>query len=318
MNWAAKVLEIIDKEPVAMVSVLAIEGSTPREAGTRMVVTARQSFGTIGGGNLEFQCIDQARLALKRAPGTWRIQDYPLGVLLGQCCGGRVRVMIERLDPRDSDWLREATRREAFTLTTRLGGDGVQRTIGDAEAGPLSARGPAPVAGETLIERLGQSLTSVLMFGAGHVGIALARVLEGLPFRLHWYDDRTDVPAEVTVGDAATLYAEAASGEGVTLILTHDHALDYELTKAALCSKARFIGLIGSSTKRARFFSRLRKDGFDDAAIARITCPIGLSGITGKAPEVIAVAVAAQLLLFADKTRPSVEDIAHEYADPLA
>ena len=91
--------------------------------------------------------------------------------------------------------------------------------------------------------------------------------------------------------------AMAAAAPALVLILTHDHALDYELTKAALASPARFIGLIGSATKRARFMSRLGKDGFSEADLARVHCPVGLPGINGKAPEVIAVAVAAQLLM---------------------
>lgn len=323
MRWAAHALDLMPKEPVALVSLLAVEGSTPREAGTRMLVTARQSFGTIGGGNLEFQCIDQARLALKHPAGTWRIQDYPLGVLLGQCCGGRVRVMIEHLDPAQSAWLSQAAGREAFTLRTHLHAAGLRRVVTDEAAPPLTARGPLPSHSDVLTECIGRPLTPVLMFGAGHVGIAIARVLQGLPFHLRWLDDRTDVPEGVGIGDAKTLCAEAACGAGLTLILTHDHALDYELTKAALRSDARFIGLIGSATKRARFFSRLRKDGLSEDQIARVTCPIGLTGITGKAPEVIAVAVAAQLLHLTDRTRTDkprtpAEDTLHEQAAPLA
>lgn len=316
MNWAAKAIEWMGKEPVAMISLLAVEGSTPREAGTRMLVTAGAIYGTIGGGNLEFQCIDQARMALKHAPGTWRIQDYPLGILLGQCCGGRVRVMIEHLDPAETGWLTAIRDLDAFTLRSDLRADGVSRCL-TTEGANISARGPLPSEGNALIEHIGQPLTPLLMFGAGHVGIAIARVLKGLPFRLHWCDDRTDVPDGVIIGDAQALCAEAAVGKGLTLILTHDHALDYELTKAALGSRARFIGLIGSATKRARFFSRLRKDGICEDQIARIVCPIGLPGITGKAPEVIAVAVVAQLLQIIEKTRTPTEDI-HEQIAPLA
>lgn len=317
MNWVAKALDLLGREPLALISLLAVEGSTPREAGTRMLVTGKAIYGTIGGGNLEFQCIDQARLALKHKPGTWRIQDYPLGVLLGQCCGGRVRVMIEHLDPAEASWLEAVRGLNAFTLRSDLHTDGVRRHLCE-EAGDLSARGPLPVAGDHLIERLGEPLVPVLMFGAGHVGSAIARVLEGLPFHLRWCDDRTDVPQGVLIGDATTLCAEAEAGTGLILILTHDHALDYELTKAALRSRARFIGLIGSTTKRARFFSRLRKDGFAEDQIARITCPIGLPGITGKTPEVIAVAVAAQLLQITDKNRTLTEDTRHDQTLPVA
>jgi xanthine dehydrogenase accessory factor len=128
------------------------------------------------------------------------------------------------------------------------------------------------------------------MFGAGHVGRAIARLLPGLPFDLDWRDSRD--------GHAPDAMEEAArEATGLVLILTHDHALDYRLTAAALSGPARFIGLIGSATKRARFLSRLANDGLD---AARLTCPIGIAGISGKAPEVIAISVVAQLLLLAD------------------
>jgi xanthine dehydrogenase accessory factor len=301
-HWTTHVLERLKAgEPCALVSILAAEGSTPRDAGTRMVVTKSAIFGTIGGGNLEFQVIDQARHALKHPAGTWRVQDYPLGVLLGQCCGGRVRVLIEHLDPQASDWLEAVDGRSSFGLESTLLADGIRRRVVAAGAPPLSARGAIPVAGDILIETVGQMPVPLVMFGAGHVGVAIARVLKDLPFHLDWYDDRTDVPPEVAVLAADGLCAAAAANSGLTLILTHDHALDYELTRAALSSEASFIGLIGSNTKRQRFFSRLLKAGYGEADLARITCPIGIGGIAGKAPEIIAVAVAAQLLIEAQK-----------------
>ncbi|MBW8733060.1 MAG: xanthine dehydrogenase accessory protein XdhC [Asticcacaulis sp.] len=294
-SWATKAWEWIQAgEPCALIAILAAEGSTPREAGTRMVVTRSQICGTIGGGNLEFQVIDQARQALKHPAGTWRIQDYPLGVLLGQCCGGRVRVLIEHLDPVQSAWLEVVKDRPAFGLKSTLLSGGIGRDVVPVGALPLTARGPIPAEGDVLIE-------TVVMFGAGHVGLAIARVLKDLPFALAWYDDRSDVPAAVRVLAADDLCGAAAMNDGLTLILTHDHALDYELTRAALASKASFIGLIGSKTKRQRFFSRLTKAGYGEDDLKRIHCPIGIDGIDGKAPEIIAVSVAAQLLTEAQK-----------------
>jgi len=309
MMWARHALETLKAgEPCALVAILAAEGSTPREAGTRMVVTKDRIFGTIGGGNLEFQVIDQARHALKHPAGTWRIQDYPLGVLLGQCCGGRVRVLIEHLDARASDWLEAVAGRSVFGLKSVLLPDGIQREIVAPGAPPLTARGPVPAAGETLLETVGRALVPLVMFGAGHVGIAVAKLLETLPFALDWCDDRTDVPPQVRVLAAGELCAVAAANSGLTLILTHDHALDYELTRAALASRASFIGLIGSQTKRQRFFSRLVKAGYAEADIARIHCPIGIEGIGGKAPEIIAVSVAAQLLIEGQKVMAAVAE----------
>ncbi|WP_050808303.1 xanthine dehydrogenase accessory protein XdhC [Asticcacaulis biprosthecium] len=273
--------------PCALVSLLAVEGSAPREAGTRMVVTQDGLIGTIGGGNLEYQAIHQARAVLSHPPGTWRIQDYPLGPLLGQCCGGRVRLMVERLDPVRSQWLGKVNGHEVH-LETRLFDGHVERAEG--EAGAITARGAAPKVGDSFAETVGESRLPLLMFGAGHVGQAIAKLLPGLPLDLDWRDSREG-------HEPAAMEQAAREANGLVLILTHDHALDYRLTAAALRGSARFIGLIGSATKRARFLSRLSKDGFDAASLARLTCPIGIAGITGKAPEVIAVSVVAQLLM---------------------
>jgi xanthine dehydrogenase accessory factor len=135
------------------------------------------------------------------------------------------------------------------------------------------------------------------MFGAGHVGRAIAARAQGLPLHVAWHDSRPEAAetAGVVLADEAAMVAcagQAPEGSAV-VILTHDHALDYRLTAAALGGRARFVGLIGSRTKRARFLSRLAADGVD---AARLTCPIGLPGIHGKEPEVIAIATLAQLL----------------------
>jgi len=290
-DWVRRALDLIaEGKPVALVSVLAIEGSAPREAGARMVVTHEDSTGSIGGGNLEFQALIQARKALKSPPGDWRIQDYPLGPFLQQCCGGRVRLMIERLDADQSGWIEAAATPGRHRLETQLHEGRLQRRLVEAsDLAPIGARGPAPQTGERLLEVFGAPLAPLLLFGAGHVGRAIARVVEGLPFNLAWHDDREG-------SGRAEMAALARAAEGAVLIITHDHALDYDLAAAALAGPARFIGMIGSGTKRARFLRRLEGDGFDEAARARLICPIGLPGIKGKAPEVIAVAVAAQLL----------------------
>jgi len=295
-DWAGAALTALAAgEPCALVSILAVEGSTPREAGARMAVTAAHCIGTIGGGNLEFQAMAQARAALDHPPGAWRIQDYPLGPFLNQCCGGRVRLMVERLDPARADWLAAVHGKPAYAVETRLFADRVERTPVPRGALALPAKGPMPAAGDILVEAWGGPATPLLMFGAGHVGQAIARALDGLPFDLRWYDPRPDVAAPTASADEMTAMAAAATD--MVLVLTHDHALDYDLTTAALASPARFIGLIGSATKRARFFSRLTKEGIVEADLARIHCPVGLPGIAGKAPEIIAIAVAAQLLL---------------------
>ncbi|MFD2264914.1 xanthine dehydrogenase accessory protein XdhC [Lacibacterium aquatile] len=148
------------------------------------------------------------------------------------------------------------------------------------------------------------------LFGAGHVARALVGKLGDVPCRIDWYDPRAEefpasVPDHVAKHVTEKLEAGiAALAPGAfVLIMTHDHPLDLALTAAALKRPdLPFIGLIGSATKRARFQSRLRGMGFSDEDLSRIVCPIGLPGITGKQPGVIALAVAAQLLQAAEGT----------------
>lgn len=294
--WADWALERMEREPCALISLLGAEGSTPREAGTRMAVSAGGIFGTIGGGNLEFQAIEQARRILAHPPGSWRIQDYPLGPLLGQCCGGRARVLIEHLDAAQKPWLEAARESSGLSLRTALLEGALRRSLTEEPPSAPTARGPLPKPGAVLIERLGAPWTAVALFGAGHVGKALARLLVDLPFRLVWMDERPDSPPPALILPRAALIAAAQAAQGPVLILTHDHALDYELVRAALASPSRFVGLIGSQTKRARFLGRLRAEGVSEKDLERVVCPIGLPQVKGKAPEIVAISAAAQLL----------------------
>lgn len=311
--------------PAALVTVLATEGSAPRGPGARMLVTAGALAGTIGGGALEWRAAEQARAMLALPAGAWRVQDWPLGPLLGQCCGGRVRVLVERLG--DAAWLEGVERGErvdgelgdgiVHRRFLRQGGGPASARGADRAAaremanglGPLlrggtertSARGPLPSAGFAYVEPLDTPQRPLLLFGAGHVGRAIAALTPALPLALAWYDSRpeADAPGVVVDGEEALVAcARDARGEAAVLILTHDHALDYRLTAAALASPASFVGLIGSATKRARFVSRLAADRIDPA---RLTCPIGSPGIVGKEPAVIAIAAVAQLLALRDK-----------------
>lgn len=311
MTLAAAAVEALARGPAALVTVLATEGSAPRGAGTRMLVTAEALAGTIGGGALEWRAAAQARLMLAQPAGAWRVQDYPLGPLLGQCCGGRVRLLVERLAA--ADWLAALERGETIeaslgaTIERHPRGEGRTPASGGSQlgAGPrrgggcCEARGPLPTAGFTYTEPHDTPRRPLMLFGAGHVGRAIAALTPELPLSLAWFDSRPDADAPgVMVQDEAALVACAgeATDDAAVLILTHDHGLDYRLTAAALGSRAGFVGLIGSATKRARFVSRLRADGVDPA---RLTCPIGAAGIAGKQPAVIAIAAVAQLLALA-------------------
>lgn len=299
IDWVDWLREIATREPAALISLLACEGSAPRDAGTRMLVTAHGINGTIGGGQLEFRAVEQARAILDLPPGAWRIQDYPLGPLLGQCCGGRVRLLVEHVDPHLLGWLDDA--RAEQVLVTTLHVDRIERQVhADAMPAPLSARGDRPQSGARFVERLGVR-RPVYLFGAGHVGQAIVRHGAALPLCFAWFDTRPPfgaIDGVTPIADAAVEHCIAdAPEEAALLIMTHDHGLDYRLTAAALQrAPFAFVGLIGSATKRARFLARLTKDGVGTSAQARLTCPIGLPGVVGKEPDVIAIAVLAQLL----------------------
>lgn len=293
-DWAADACAALDRGATALVTVLATEGSAPRGPGARMVVVADGQRGSIGGGALEYQAIEQARALLGHPTGAWRVQDYPLGPLLGQCCGGRVRLLIEHLDPRAGQWIGADC-----SIVAQLHDDRIERSRDCATSvPPLVARGERPGAGAAFVEPIDVERLPVRMFGAGHVGRAIARRAGGLPLQFAWYDTRAEAavtPGVVLADEEAMVACAADAGDGeVVLILTHDHALDYRLTAAALRGGASFVGLIGSRTKRARFLARLDRDAID---ATRLTCPIGMPGIVGKEPDVIAIAVLAQLLV---------------------
>ena len=305
IDWLAWARDAAAQGPVTLVTVLATEGSAPRGAGTRMVVTADGARGTIGGGQLEFRALEQARAILGEPAGSWRVQDYPLGPLLGQCCGGRVRLLIERLDPERLGWIAEiggdgAGRGLISTLTAAR----VERHV-SADAVPvlLSARGDRPRDGTTFAEIVGQYHRPLYVFGAGHVGQAIVRHARHLPFRIAWFDTRPvfeSIDGVAIVPEAAISdCVEEAPDDAAILILTHDHALDYRLTRVALERAPAFVGLIGSATKKARFDARLSRDGVCEVQRAHLTSPIGIAGVTGKEPDVIAVATLAQLLQLA-------------------
>ena len=290
-DWTRQAREALSRGPAALVTILATEGSAPRRPGARMVVTETGFKGTIGGGKLEHLSMAQARSILALPPGSWRVQDYPLGPLLGQCCGGRVRLLIEHLDS-----VPEGEGPFEVTLSERV----ERRPLNGGAPDMIGARGPMPAPGALFLEPVETEVLHVQLFGGGHVGRAIVARAAGLPLHLAWYDSRPEMTetAGVFFADQGQLVAIAAEApdDSAVVVMTHDHDLDYRLVAAALCGRARFVGLIGSQTKRARFLSRLAADGVDSA---RLTCPIGLP-ISGREPEVIAIATLAQLLMLRD------------------
>jgi xanthine dehydrogenase accessory factor len=258
--------EALGRSALVLVHVDHTQGSVPREAGAWMAVTPDQVINTIGGGHLEFQAIDEARALLRKPVIEPLVLRYPLGPTLGQCCGGVVHLRYEWCD----------------VLHPEQAAQRVQR---------LRAR-DEPVA----------------LFGGGHVGQALIHVLSRLPFDVTWIDSRDEIfphplPANVNAEHSDPVQSavdDLAPGSQV-LIMSFSHAEDLEVVAACLRrlrthNDLPYVGLIGSATKWATFRHRLEARGFSAEELDRITSPIGVPGIEGKEPEVIAVAVAAQLL----------------------
>jgi xanthine dehydrogenase accessory factor len=255
---------LADGEPAVLVEVTDALGSAPREAGTRMLVSASRCAGTVGGGHLELKAIERARRMLASDDASPQSAHYPLGPALGQCCGGAVTLGFARLDAKaHAAWPKAAPR---FHLQ---------------------------------------------LYGAGHVGRAIVAALAPLNVLVDWIDERDDqfpsdaaLPAHVRKVCVDTIEAEVreAPRGAFYLVLTHQHDLDLRISEAILRrGDFGFFGLIGSKTKRQRFIHRFEQRGIAAATIARMTCPIGVPGIAGKEPEVIAAAVVAQLLQAASR-----------------
>jgi xanthine dehydrogenase accessory protein XdhC len=252
---------------VALVRIVRAQGSTPREAGAAMAVSAEAAAGTIGGGQLEFHCIDLAR-ALLASGEDERSLDIPLGPQMGQCCGGRVRVAIERATPLHLAALERSEAAAAASLPQVL-------VFG---------------AGHT-----GRALVRCLALLP--LGVTLIDDREGR------FDELPATIACLRLDDPQAALDAARPGSA-HVILSHSHALDYRLTEAALLrGDAAYVGMIGSATKRARFEASFLRRHPGSEALQRLTCPIGGSDVHDKRPEVIAALTAAELVrsLLADR-----------------
>jgi len=309
--WPTIAHFIAEQGAAALVTLAQAQGSSPREVGARMVVAPDGTFiGTIGGGALEWGALAEAQALLARrdGPAATRL-DKALGPDLGQCCGGRVLLTIERFGAADRDTvtaLAAAEGRGLLTTIATAGNDGrLMRRIADTD----EARSPRPAydvqSDGRVYERFGDEATPFYLFGAGHVGRALAVALSPLPFLVTWTDARPGaIPevfppnvAAVTQGDPVELLARAPDGAFIA-VMTHSHALDLDLVIAALkADRFPYVGLIGSATKRARFTSAMHRIGMAANTVDRLVCPIGLATIRDKAPAVIAASVVTQVLM---------------------
>lgn len=294
-----RVRELAARGPVARVVVAGTRGSVPREVGAAILVTDQTVEGTVGGGALEFEAIGRARDVLRG--GGDRLDRLPLGPALGQCCGGSVTLLTEV-------WTMER-------LAALEGDLVVRRVPGVAGARPLAvsriisearSRGALPGAclvDGWMVEPVQRAIREIWIWGAGHVGRAIAAVAAPLPgVRVRWADtDKSRFPKVIPAGVDVLIAANPpdlvtlAPRDAEHLVLTYSHAVDLELCHRILSRPFRSLGLIGSATKRARFRSRLAVLGHAEAQIDRIVCPIGDPAL-GKHPQAIALGVALDIV----------------------
>jgi len=323
--WLPSVIARLAQVPaVVRIVVAQVQGSTPREPGAYMLLDAAGVTGTIGGGRLEWEAVDAAQEMLQQGVRAARLMNRILGVDLGQCCGGVVAVWLECFPQACLPQLEALAGQQSTTamvLSTAVGAAGVRHSLCEehgiaATLRRLPRHQATPrvlrtAEGEmTFVERLDEEYPAVWLYGAGHVGQALAGMLVQLPLRLQWLDSRTGQFPPGAVDYSRVLLepeligsVSAAPAGTFFLVMTHDHALDYELCRAVLLRQdPAWLGLIGSQSKAARFRSRLRRAGFAEQAIARLVCPIGVAGIKSKWPAAIAVAIAAQLMQLLSQT----------------
>lgn len=242
-------------KPWVMATVIGTNGSTPRDCGSKMLITKDETFDTVGGGRLEFLIIEKSRELLKLGKNQHSFEHFPLAVRSQQCCGGVVNV---------------------------------------------------------LFESFAELIPDVHVFGAGHVAKALVCILGQLNIRLFWIDSRKDqfptlLPSNTYVKHYKNSvdHVNNLGTQAYTIVLTHDHALDYQLVEALLHRKdCAYIGLIGSKTKSMRFKKRLQNASFCEKETDSITCPIGLPTVEGKQPMEVAVSISAQLIQCINQNKP--------------
>lgn len=322
------------------VTISGVRGSAPRNIGTKMLVTERETIGTIGGGELEYQCTRIACDLLRDEEKELHlVRRFPLGSNCGQCCGGVVDVLFE-VCAAGSDWFADLTQYfdngQPALIVTRFGGastygkqviagDEISEFAIDSEDSTLTRAALQKALADNnaqllklpdqqmcLIEPVSTGNFDIAVFGAGHVGAATVAVLATLDCNIRWIDSRRNflndkMPANVQAIRTASPDREVAAmpGGAFYLIMTHSHSLDYEICARVLNrNDFAYCGLIGSLSKQRRFTKRMRLDGITN--IDRLICPIGVAGIGGKQPAEIAISVSAEIMQLREANEASV------------
>lgn len=321
-------------EPVALATIVGHSGSTPRSSGAKMALPrSGDLLGTVGGGVVEAQAMTAALELLDREPGAAALLEMDLTDELtagtDMICGGRMTLLLERLDPDGPDattWadLDHALRQgETSVLLTRFKGGNEPRATGhelvlarqSVDADTASLRDQALDKGAALLVREENGAMTLAepfvppaplyLFGAGHVSRATARLAAFVGFRVVVLDDRADFANKERFPEADDVRVLASFetaldglvvGESAYIvILTRGHAHDKTVLAQALRTPAGYVGMIGSRKKRDAIYKALRQEGVSEADIARCHCPIGLA-IGAQTPEEIALSIVSELV----------------------
>ena len=317
MGWIEQASHSLAAEDKLVRILLAeVRGSAPREIGASMLVSQSITIGSIGGGKLEYNAIEAARaMLLDHKTLMPRTQRLALGPSLGQCCGGHVTLVflpisqadVDHIEAKAEGWLLWDLSK--FAQPDLLSEKKLKQRISKlpgTKVGTLSNNGNFIKShrGHFWIEPAKPEAPQLTLFGAGHVGRELVRILSKSDYDIQWIDPRilefpSDIPANVLVrpiSDPVRQVPRIRDGSDV-LIMTHDHALDLAICSAVLRKGgARYVGLIGSETKAARFRKRLREAGFSQDEIDRLVCPIGGGPRNSKNPSAVAILIAAELM----------------------
>ena len=331
-------------EAAVLVTVAGVRGSAPREIGAKMIVTANETIGTIGGGQLEYQCTRVAVGLLKETQ--LLLRSFPLGSSMGQCCGGVVEILFEPLGNGMPAWLRDLKalhgQREPAVIATRISRSAPSKFVvtaerlfgvGEDDASPALVSGARAVLDgvrkprrdvQLFFEPVVGSDLNIAVFGAGHVGSAVVETLSRLDCNIRWVDSRRAIFRQVSANvrsieaSQPALEVAAMPPGSFYLVMTHSHAIDFDVCDRILRREdARYCGLIGSRSKRRRFEKRFRQQGLPQHRIDTLVCPIGVSGISGKKPAEIAVAAAAEILKVSSEAAQSASRAYPDNVHPL-
>ncbi len=298
---------------VVRVVVIKTLGSTPRDMGAAMVVGGDDFSGTIGGGKLEYMALEEARnmLQISGEPAR-KPMNFILGPHLRQCCGGVAWLLFERFEKEQVSALKEF--KQGLTpqslIIRQTGREGFYQTEQDVALGNFAS---VPVlykdeekGEEWFIEPALQKRTPLYIYGAGHVGRALVRVMEDLPFEIFWVDTaegrfpsdiRSDVNCIIAPKQDGFVAHQAEKG-AFHVAMTYSHDSDLNIARAVLTqAQPAYLGVIGSESKKAKFLNRLKKEGMSDEDLSLFTCPVGAIVFEHKDPAMIAISIAAQLIV---------------------